>query len=407
MFSHSFVFLLLFISYPYCSFNKIRKSTIINHLFSPNYNFLVFLKQKTMEINIKTLTVQKATSLKRIPSENELSFGKDFTDHMFIMDYDPKNGWHNPRIQPYDAFPIEPGLITFHYGQTVFDGFKAYYGIDGKIRFFRVMDYLRRLNNSAKGLCIPEFNIDELYEYLKQLILLDKNWIPKKEGTSLYIRPLIIASDNALGVRTSNTYKMFIILSPVGFYYSEGFNPVKILVEETYSRTAPGGLGVYKTAANYASSLYGAELAKKKGFTQVLWLDACMKKYVEEVGTMNIFFRIGDDLITPPLEGTILPGITRDSIIKIAKDKGIHVYERKISIDEVFNAHDNGKLKEVFGSGTAAIISPVGLLSYKGREIVINNFQTGEWSKEFFDLITSWHHGKKIDPYGWITILED
>lgn len=360
-----------------------------------------------METKIKNLSIIKTNSPKNIPSIDDLGFGKHFTDHIFIMDYDPEHGWHNPTIQPYDALPIEPGNITFHYGQTVFDGLKCYYGVDGKIRFFRVKDYLKRFNNSAKAMCIPEFDVDELFEYLRELVLIDKDWVPKQEGTSLYIRPLIIGMDNALGVRSSYTYKMFIMLSPVASYYAEGFNPVKILVEETYSRTAPGGLGSCKTAANYAASLYGAELAKKKGYTQVLWLDACMKRYVEEVGTMNIFFRIEDDLITPPLEGTILPGVTRDSIIKIAKKENIRVCERKISIDEVINAHNEGRLIEVFGSGTAAVISPVGLLSYKGKEYVINDYKVGEWSKYFYDLITSWYYGKATDPFGWVTTLED
>lgn len=359
-----------------------------------------------METKIKNLIIKKTNSPKRIPREDEIGFGKFFTDHIFMMDYDPEHGWHNPTIQPYSSLPIEPGNITFHYGQTVFDGLKCYYGIDGKIRFFRVRDYLQRFRNSAQKMCIPEFNVDELVDYLTELIFLDKAWVPKKEGTALYIRPLIIAWDNALGVRSSYTYRMFIILSPVGSYYAEGFNPVKILVEETYSRTAPGGLGSCKTAANYAASLYGAELAKRKGFTQVLWLDACLKKYVEEVGTMNIFFRIDDDLITPPLEGTILPGITRDSIIKIAKKEKMNVCERKISLDEVIEAHQEGRLKEVFGSGTAAVISPVGLLSYKDKEYIINDYKLGEWSKYFYDLITDWYYGKSTDPFGWITIIE-
>jgi len=360
-----------------------------------------------METKIKNLTIIRTSNPKRIPQANELGFGKFFTDHMFTMDYAPEHGWHNPTILPYDSLPIEPGNITFHYGQTVFDGLKCYYGVDGKIRFFRVRDYLKRFNNSARLMVIPQFNEEELLEYLTELILIDKDWVPKELGTSLYIRPLIIAMDNALGVRSSYTYKMFILLSPVGSYYAEGFNPVKILVEETYSRTAPGGLGSCKTAANYAASLFGAELAKKKGFTQVLWLDACQKKYVEEVGTMNIFFRIDDDLITPPLEGTILPGVTRDTVIKIAKRDNIHVCERKISIDEVIQAYKDGRLKEVFGSGTAAVISPVGLLSYRGNELIINDFKVGEWSQYFYNLITSWYYGQAEDPFGWTTIIKD
>lgn len=359
-----------------------------------------------MEAILDTLVIKKANQTKKIPKDSELGFGIHFTDHLFVMDYSPEEGWHSPTIQPYSSFMFEPSSIVFHYGQAVFEGIKAFMGVDGKVRLFRVEKYLERMKRSCEMLCIPDFNAEEIEAYLKQLILLDKVWIPKSIGTALYIRPLIIARDNALGVRVSNTYTFFIVLNPVGPYYPEGFNPVKILVEETYSRTAPGGLGAAKTAANYAASLYAANKAKHMGYTQVLWLDSVHKKYVEEVGTMNIFFLIGDELITPPLEGTVLSGITRASVIEIAKRENIKIFERKITIDEVFEAHKNGTLKEVFGSGTAAVISPVGHLTYKGETITINNNQTGELSKHLFETITNIQYGIAEDTYNWTKILE-
>jgi branched-chain amino acid aminotransferase len=372
---------------------------IKNEIFS-------ILKLIIMETSITNLTVKKTHLPKKYPKESELGFGIYFTDHMFVMDYSPETGWVEPTIQPYSSVLIEPGCIVFHYSQAVFDGLKSFLGVDDRIRLFRVKDYFNRFNRSAAGLCIPQFNTDEVIGYLKELLIIDKEWHPSSIGTSIYIRPLIIARDNLLGVRSSKTFSMFIVLSPVGTYYAEGFNPVKILVEEEHSRTAPGGLGDLKTPANYAASLFSAERAKAKGFTQVLWLDAVEKKWVEEVGTTNIFFRIGDELITPPLEGTILPGITRDSIIKIAKREKIKVTERRISIDEVYQAHAKGTLKEVFGSGTAAVVSPVGKLSYKGKMITINNNEIGEWSQFLYDLINSMQYGKSEDEYGWITILD-
>ncbi len=359
-----------------------------------------------METNISNLVIKKTNLPKRIPKESELGFGINFTDHMFVMDYVTNIGWTDPVIQPYSSFLIDPGCVVFHYAQAIFDGLKCFLGIDGRVRFFRLKNYFERFNRSAEALCIPQFDADEVISYLKELIELDKEWIPDSFGTALYIRPLIIARDNLLGVRSSKKFTMFIILSPVGTYYAEGFNPVKILVEENRSRTCPGGIGDAKTPANYAASLYAAERAKAKGFTQVLWLDSSEKKYVEEVGTMNIFFRIGDELITPPLEGTILPGITRDSVIKLAKKEKMKISERRISIDEVYKAHDKNQLREIFGTGTAAIISPVGQLSYKGRLISINNNQIGEWSQFFFDTITSYQYGKAEDPFGWISYLE-
>jgi branched-chain amino acid aminotransferase len=294
----------------------------------------------------------------QIDFEN-LGFGEVFSDHMLIMDY--KDGeWGSAQIVPYGPIEVFPAMCSFHYGQMIFEGLKAFYTRMGAINIFRPQKYHERMNRSCQRLCIPKMSFDLFMDGLKELVNLDKEWIPKKRGYSLYIRPFVFATDSFLGVKISETYRFMIITSPVGAYYKEGINPVKLITPGDYIRAAKGGLGAAKTPANYAATLLPAEEAKKKGFTQVLWLDGVKRKYVEEVGTMNLFFLIGDKLITPPLEGTILPGVTRDSVIHLARDWKIRVLERKLSIDEVFKASKEGKLKEAFGSGTAAVISPVG-----------------------------------------------
>ncbi|NLW00357.1 MAG: branched-chain amino acid aminotransferase [Clostridiales bacterium] len=345
----------------------------------------------------------KTKSPKQKPDNDSLGFGNVFSDHMFVMDYSIDKGWHDPRIIPYGPFEVEPSMMVFHYGQAIFEGLKAYRNINGDIVAFRPLDNIARLNYSAERLCIPKVDEELVWEALKKLLEIEKDWVPDEEGTSLYIRPFIIATDPCLGVRPSYTYKFFIILSPVGAYYAEGFEPVKIYVTDKYVRAARGGLGNTKASANYAASLYAAEEAKKKGYTQVLWLDACSHSYVEEVGTMNIFFRIGDALVTPSLEGgSILSGITRDSVIALAELMGYKVEERLISIQEVFEAHEQGKLKEVFGTGTAAVISPVGELNWNDRVIEINNGKTGEFSKMMYDKLTGIQYGKEEDTLGWV-----
>ncbi|HAA25858.1 MAG TPA: branched chain amino acid aminotransferase [Ruminiclostridium sp.] len=348
------------------------------------------------------ILVEKTKEPKKKPSSEGLSFGTVFSDHMFLCDYSPEKGWHNARITPYRALPIPPSNMTIHYGQSIFEGLKAYKTEDKKVNLFRPAENIKRLNASCRRMCIPE--IDEKFgvEAIKALVDIDRDWIPEEYGTSLYIRPFIFAADPYIGVRPSETYLFVIITGPVGAYYKEGINPVKIFVETKYVRAVVGGLGESKASANYAASLKAQVEAKEKGYTQVLWLDGIEKKYVEEVGTMNVFFVIGDEVVTPALTGSILPGITRKSSIELLKSWGYKVSERRITIDEVFEAHDKGMLKEVFGTGTAAVISPVGELNLDGKVITINNGEIGPVSKRLYDTITGIQYGRIPDKFGWI-----
>lgn len=329
-----------------------------------------------------------------------LGFGEIFSDHMLTMDY--KNGrWDPPRIVPYGKIEIYPSICSLHYGQIVFEGLKAFYTQKGVINVFRPQKYHERMNQSCHRLCIPEIAFDLFMDGLRELVTADKEWVPRKKGYSLYIRPFVFATDNFLGVKVSETYRFMMITSPVGAYYKEGISPVKLITPGEYIRAAKGGLGAAKTPANYATTLLPAEEAKKKGFTQVLWLDGVERKYIEEVGTMNIFFLINDELITPPLEGTILGGVTRDTSIHLAKKWKIDVRERRISIDEVLLASKKGILKEVFGTGTAAVISPVGEIQYGGERITINKGKIGSLSQRLYDEITGIQYGEKVDRFGW------
>ena len=348
------------------------------------------------------LTINKTNELKSHPDDSDLTFGTIFTDHMFNMDYHSDKGWHNPRIEPYASIPMDPSTMVLHYGQAVFEGLKCYRTASGDIQLFRPKDNFKRLNRSCRKLCIPEFDADSVFSSLKELLKIDKGWVPSAPETSLYIRPTIIAMDPFLGVRASYTYRFFIILSPVGVYYKEGFNPVKIWVTKDHVRAVRGGLGEVKTAANYAASLYAGEQAHKNGYTQVLWLDGVEQKYIEEVGSMNIFFVIADELVTPMLNGSILPGITRDSVIALAKMWNIKVSERKISIDEVMNAHASGSLQEIFGTGTAAVISPVGELKCGDTVLSVGNGKVGPMAHRFFKTLTDIQYGNAEDPLGWI-----
>lgn len=348
------------------------------------------------------IAISQAAAPKAKPPDDKLSFGTVFTDHMLNMDYHPDKGWHDPRIEPYQAFNLEPSTMIFHYGQGVFEGLKAYRTPGGGIQLFRPLDNFRRMNQSCRMLCIPEIDPDFALTALKQLLVIEKDWVPGAPQTSLYIRPTIIATDPFLGVRASYTYRYFVILSPVGAYYAEGFNPVKIWVTQTHVRAVPGGVGEAKTPGNYAASLLAGEKAHDEGYTQVLWLDGRQNRYVEEVGSMNIFFVIDDELITPALSGSILPGITRDSVIALARRWGIKVTERKIGIDEVVTAHQNSRLQEIFGSGTAAVISPVGELKYKDQVFAIGGNQVGPLAQRFFNALIDIQYGKTEDPMGWI-----
>lgn len=348
----------------------------------------------------------KREELKQKPKDEELGFGKVFTDYMFVMEYDEEKGWHDPRIAPYEPFELEPSAMVFHYGQAIFEGMKAYRNKDGEVVTFRAMDNFNRLNRSARRICMPEIEVDFAWEALKSLLKIERDWVPSMEGTSLYIRPFMIATDPFLGVRPSSTYKFFIILSPVGPYYAEGLNPVKIYVEDKYVRATKGGTGEAKVAGNYAASLLAAENAKAKGYSQVLWLDAADHTFVEEVGAMNIFFKIDGKLVTAPLDGSILPGITRDSVIKLARKLGYKVEERGLSIEEVFEAYEDGKLEDILGSGTAAVISPVGVLEWKGKKIELNNDKIGEFTSMMYDKLTGIQYGTEEDTFGWIRKID-
>lgn len=351
------------------------------------------------------VTLKKADKdqLKEKPPQDSLGFGQHFTDHMFLMKWNKENGWHDAEICPYQNFSLDPAAMVFHYGQAIFEGLKAYKGDDGQVYLFRPEDNFERMNDSAVRMCMPRIPVDRVVKALKGMLYVDKAWIPTAEGATLYIRPTMIAVEPMLGVKPSASYYFFMIMSPVGAYYPEGFNPTKIYVSDKYVRAVKGGVGNVKTCGNYAASLSASEEAIKAGYTQVLWLDAIERKYIEEVGTSNIFFLIGDELITPPLGGSILGGLTRDSVIKLATDWDINVVERQISIDEVVEASKAGTLKEAFGTGTAAVISPVGELLYKGEEVVINNSETGELSKRLFDELQAIQNGAKADPHKWIS----
>jgi branched-chain amino acid aminotransferase len=352
------------------------------------------------------ITITRSQKLKAKPDDASLGFGTIFTDHMFNMDYNPKAGWHAPRVEPYASIAMDPATMFLHYGQGVFEGLKAYRTARGNIQLFRPQENIKRLNRSCRRLCIPEVDENFALAALKQLIATEKDWVPGAPETSLYVRPTVIAMDPFLGVRASHTYRFFIILSPVGAYYPEGFNPVKILVTSEYVRAVRGGVGEAKTPGNYAASLLAGEQAHTAGYTQVLWLDGVEQKYLEEVGSMNIFFVIDDEIITPALNGSILPGVTRKTVIELARHWNDKVSERKISIDELMRAHSAGKLQEVFGAGTAAVISPVGMIKYNDQVITINDNQTGPVAKRYYEAITDIQYGKADDPMGWIVPVD-
>tara|TARA_R110002124_G_scaffold44656_3_gene135903 strand:+ start:4040 stop:5128 length:1089 start_codon:yes stop_codon:yes gene_type:complete len=332
---------------------------------------------------------------------DNLVFGRKFSDHMFVMEYDD-GAWKKPAIKPYGPIQINPALNTLHYGQAVFEGMKAFYVDDNTINIYRPDVHFERFNNSARRMSIPETDYDTFITALEELIKLDHQFVPRQEQAALYLRPFIFASDDLLAARSSTKFSFYIIMSPVGAYYDEGFNPVSLTTSQEYVRAVAGGTGEVKTAGNYAASFLPAQEAKKDGYTQVLWLDAKEHKYVEEVGTMNIHFLIGDTLVTPALSGSILPGVTRRSVITLAKEWDYNVEERKITIDEVFEASANGSLKEVFGSGTAAVISPVGLIHHQGKTIDIGDGNIGNFAKRLYDEITGIQYGKIEDKHGWI-----
>ncbi|GEN33469.1 branched-chain amino acid aminotransferase [Aneurinibacillus danicus] len=345
------------------------------------------------------ITLAKNKKPKRDP--NQLTFGTYFTDHMFMMDYTPENGWHQPRIVPYAPITLDPAAVVFHYGQAVFEGMKAYRTKDDRVLLFRPEKNMKRINLSNERLSIPPVDEAFLVEAIKKLVTIEKDWVPKEPGTSLYIRPFIIGTEPYLGVHPSRTYMFMVILCPVGAYYPEGINPVKIYVESKYVRAVNGGTGHTKTSGNYAASFKAQEEAQRQGCAQVLWLDGVEKAYVEEVGSMNVFFKINGEVVTPALNGSILAGVTRDSVIQLLKNWGIPVTERKISMEEVYQAHAAGTLEEAFGTGTAAVISPIGGLIWKDTEMTINEGKAGALSMKLYDTITGVQNGEIDDPFGW------
>lgn len=345
------------------------------------------------------IEIEKAKESKIAKTDfQNLEFGAVYADHMLEVDF--KGGkWGAPRIIPFQNISMSPACSVLHYGQTIFEGMKAYRGEDGSILVFRPQAHAKRLNASAKRLCMPEISEETFLEGLTQLLKLDKNWIPDIPGCSLYIRPVMFATDEFIGVRPSSTYKFFIFTSPVSGYYK---GTVKVIVETEYVRAAEGGIGFAKTGGNYAASLLPAKIAHDKGYQQILWTDSKEHKYFEESGTMNLMFQIGDSLVTPPLSTSILNGITRDSIIALAKDMGINVEERRISIDELLEAHGTGQLKDAFGTGTAATITHIALIHYNGKDLMLPDADKRELSNKLSKALTDIKYGKAQDKFGWV-----
>lgn len=348
------------------------------------------------------IKIERAKTLKDKPDQDKLGFGSYFTDHMFIMDYTDEKGWHDARIVPYAPIAMDPATMVLHYAQETFEGLKAYRDPEGKVILFRPEMNARRMINSNRRICMAELPEEMFVEAVEAIVKYEQDWIPTAKDTSLYIRPFMYASEPSVGVHPANSYRFMIILSPVGSYYPEGVNPVKIWVEDEYVRAVKGGTGFTKCGGNYAASIAAQVKAESHGYTQVLWLDGIHRKYVEEVGTMNVMFVIDGKIITAPLEGSVLPGVTRDSIIHILNDWGYEVEERELSIDELIAAGKNGKLTEAFGTGTAAVISPIGQLYYKGEEVVINDFKTGNLTQKLYDTLTGIQWGRIEDKYGWV-----
>jgi branched-chain amino acid aminotransferase len=351
------------------------------------------------------MKIIKRELLKNKPDFSKLGFGTIFTDYMFVMDYEEGKGWIDPRIEPYGPISLDPSAMVLHYGQETFEGLKAYKAENGDIRMFRVKDNLARMNRSNDRMGMPAIDEKFVFDAIKTLVNLERDWVPNLPETSLYVRPFMFAIDPFLGVRAANQYKFMVILSPVGAYYPEGMNPTKIFVEDEYIRAALGGVGEAKTGGNYAASIKAYEKAHAAGYSQILWLDGIERKYVEEAGTSNAFFKIDGRIITAPLEGTILPGITRHSAIQIMREWGFEVDERRLSIDEVYEAERKGRLEEVFATGTAAVISPIGSLTYKGDTVTINQNKIGSLTKKLYDTITGIQYGTLEDPFEWITVF--
>lgn len=354
-------------------------------------------------MNIDILPLE--TAKQPVIDENKLVFGKQFSDRMFMMEFDRGQGWHSARIQPYANFSLDPAAMVLHYSQEIFEGLKAFRWTDERIALFRPADNVSRFNRSARRMCMPEVDEAFFLDAMLQLIRLEADWVPHNEGTSLYIRPAMIASEPMLGVRPADQYLCYIILSPVGAYYKGGIAPVKIWISDFYVRATEGGTGEAKTGGNYAASLFAAQEAAEQGYDQVLWLDAKEKRYVEEVGSMNMLFLYDDKIVTSPLQGTVLDGITRRSVLTLVKEQGYEIEERALSVDEIMEGAENGRLQEAFGAGTAVVISPVGSFCYQDSCVQIGDGQPGKLTMQLYNQLTAIQYGKQPDPHGWITLV--
>jgi len=354
---------------------------------------------------METIKITRAATLKEKPDSSTLVFGKNMTDHMFIVDYDEGQGWHDPRIIPYGPLQIDPAAKVLHYAEEIFEGLKAYRTAEGKIQLFRPRDNIARMNKSAERLCLPQIPEELALAGITQLVELEKDWVPHEEGTSLYIRPFMVGLDAALGVHSSHHVQYIVIVCPVGAYYPEGLAPVKIYLESQDVRAVKGGTGMAKTGGNYAASLRAGDRAEKQGYSQVLWLDGVHRKYIEEVGAMNVMFKVNGKILTPDLNGSVLDGITRRSCIQLLKDWGYEVEERRISYEELFEAAESGALEEAWGTGTAAVVSPIGELAMDGKKVTVSNDQIGELTQKLYDQLTGIQWGRVADPHGWIMPL--
>ena len=354
---------------------------------------------------MKQFPVQRTAVCKPKPDPDTLSFGQSFTDHMFLMDYTAGQGWHDGRIVPYGPLSLEPSAMVFHYAQEVFEGMKAYRNPAGGVQLFRPMENVRRMNNSCQRMCIPKLDEETALAAIEQLVTLEADWVPSKPGTSLYIRPFIIATTPALGVHAAHNYIFAVICCPVGSYYKEGINPVRIYVENDDVRAVRGGTGYTKCGGNYAASIRAGERAEEQGYAQVLWLDGVERRYIEEVGSMNVLFKINGKVITPALTGSVLPGITRKSCLELLRSWGVPVEERLITAQELFDAAEAGTLEEAFGSGTAAVVSPIGKMSWGERHVIVNGGKIGPLTQKLYDTLTGIQWGLLPDPFGWVRKL--
>ena len=342
---------------------------------------------------------------KEIPAEDKLGFGKHFTDHMFRMDWDRGLGWHDAKIIPFGPISLHPASTVLHYGAEIFEGLKAYRREDGGVQLFRPLENVRRMNRSAERMCLPTVEEEEMLSILTEFVKLEERWVPHSFGTSLYLRPYLIGDDEHLGVHTVSHAVFFLIASPSGSYYAEGINPVKILIEDEDVRTVRGGTGYAKCGGNYAASTRAGERASQMGYSQVLWLDGVERRYIEEVGAMNVMFKVAGKIVTPALTGSILPGITRKSCIEVLKSMGYEVEERLFSIDELQKALEDGTLEEAWGCGTAAVVSPIGKFCYRGVEYTVKDGSIGEVTQKLYDTLTGIQWGKTEDTFGWVLPL--